>query len=134
MVQKDAHQYNEYNLNEHQTQLPIVKDWTKEYFFSCVIIIYTNFKIIATHNDPLFTLYKLTSTNRYTSSIPLTDNITCIVIPNVYLSREKRSQNPRLGRVHINTLHSLRVINEKFLKIDQKGRYIPESQVEVATN
>lgn len=92
-----------------------MKNRVNLYLFSCVVIIDADFKVIATENYPLLALHKLTRANRHTTGIPLTDDITCAVVPDICLSREERRQNPRFGRVHINALHAIRVVDEKLL-------------------
>ena len=87
------------------------------HFLRCVVVVDSDFEIIAANDDPLLSLHE--SAGR---GIPLTDHVPCVVIPYVHLSREEGSQDPRLCRVHVDALHSVGVVHEQFLKMGRESQ------------
>ena len=92
------------------------------HFLRCVVVVDSDFEIIAANDDPLLSLHESAGTDRTGRGIPLTDHVPCVVIPYVHLSREEGSQDPRLCRVHVDALHSVGVVHEQFLKMGRESQ------------
>ena len=81
-----------------------------DYFFSCVVVVDTDFQVVASKDDPLLSRDELAAANGKISRLKVIANFLLFEVVNDHFSREHAQQSPGLDGMEVNAFYTVALL------------------------